>query len=224
MINILVVEDDEKLNRIICRSIENTGTYRALGCADPYEAFDKMAETQISLVVSDIMMPRMDGYEFAETLRRQDDMLPIIFLTARDDITSKRQGFRMGVDDYMVKPVDFDELVMRINALLRRANIALKQSLSAGNLEMNAEEMSTAIDGDEVHLTVREFNILFKLLSYPKKTFTRNQLMNEFWDADSESAPRTVDVYIAKLREKIAGCPAVQIVTVHGLGYKAVIR
>ena len=124
----------------------------------------------------------------------------------------------------MVKPIDLDELIMRINALLRRANIALKKSLTVGNLEMNAEETSVSIDGEEIHLTVREFNILLKLLSYPKKTFTRNQPMNEFWDPDSESTPRTIDVYIAKLRDKISGCTAVEIVTVHGLGYKAVTK
>ena len=224
MINILVVEDDEKLNRIVCKHIDDTGACHAISCANPYEAFDKMAEAQIDLVVSDIMMPRMDGYEFAKMLRKQDEQLPILFMTARDDITSKQRGFRIGVDDYMVKPIDLDELIMRINALLRRANIMLQKSLSVGNLEMNAEETSASIGGEEIHLTVREFNILFKLLSYPKKTFTRNQFMNEFWDSSSESTPRTVDVYIAKLRDKISGCPKVEIVTVHGLGYKAIIK
>lgn len=223
MINILVVEDDAKLNRIVCRHIDDMGC-NALGCMDPYEALDKMAESPIDLIVSDIMMPRMDGYEFAEMIRKQDQNLPILFMTARDDITSKQKGFRIGIDDYMVKPIDLDELGMRIHALLRRADIQLKKTLTAGNLEMNAEENSVMIDGDEVHLTVREFNILFKLLSYPKKTFTRNQLMNEFWDIDSESTPRTVDVYIAKLRDKLTGCPNIEILTVHGLGYKAVIK
>jgi DNA-binding response OmpR family regulator len=224
MINILVVEDDEKLGRIVCKNIEDTGLCRAISAKDPYEAFDKMAKTHIDLVLSDIMMPRMDGYEFAEMLRKQDDKLPILFMTAREDITSKQRGFRVGVDDYMVKPIDLDELVMRINALLRRANIMLEKSLTIKNLTMNAEETAAYIDGEEIHLTVREFNILFKLLSYPKRTFTRNQLMNEFWDADSESAPRTVDVYIAKLREKITPCRGITIATVHGLGYKAVIQ
>lgn len=224
MVTILVVEDDEKLNRIVCRHIEDAGSCRAIGCTDPYDAFDKMAQSPIDLVVSDIMMPRMDGYEFVQMLRKQDEMLPILFMTARDDITSKQRGFRIGVDDYMVKPIDLDELIMRINALLRRSNIMLQKSLSVGNLEMNAEETSATIDGEEIHLTVREFNILFKLLSYPKKTFTRNQLMNEYWEAESESTPRTVDVYIAKLRDKIAACPSAEIVTVHGLGYKAVIK
>ena len=224
MINILVVEDDEKLNRIVCKHIDDTGTCHAISCTDPYDAFDKMADTSVDLVVSDIMMPRMDGYEFAEMLRKQDDIMPILFMTARDDITSKQRGFRIGIDDYMVKPIDLDELIMRIHALLRRSNIKLQKSLTVGNLEMNAEETSASIDGEEIHLTVREFNILFKLLSYPKKTFTRNQLMNEFWDSDSESTPRTVDVYIAKLRDKISECPNVEIVTVHGLGYKAVTK
>lgn len=222
MVNILVVEDDSKLNKIVCRHLEDMGL-NAISCADPYEALDKMLDTPASVVISDIMMPKMDGFEFAQMLRKQDEMLPILFMTARDDITSKHKGFKIGVDDYMVKPIDLDELGMRVGALLRRANIQLKKTLTVGNLEMNAEETSASIDGEEIHLTVREFNILFKLLSYPKKTFTRNQLMNEFWDSDSESTPRTVDVYIAKLREKISGCPAVEIVTVHGLGYKAVL-
>lgn len=222
MINILVVEDDEKLNRIVCKHINDTGSCQAISCTDPYDAFDKMLLTPINLVVSDIMMPRMDGYEFAELLRNQDEMMPILFMTARDDISSKQRGFRIGVDDYMVKPIDLDELIMRINALLRRANISLNKSLTVGNLTMNSEETSAYVDDEQLHLTVREFNILFKLLSYPKKTFTRNQLMNEFWESESESTPRTVDVYIAKLRDKTQACSSLEIVTVHGLGYKAI--
>lgn len=223
MINILVVEDDEKLNRIVCKHINEMGC-TPLSCADPYEAFDKMLETSVDLIVSDIMMPKMDGFEFAEMIRKQDELLPILFMTARDDITSKQKGFRIGIDDYMVKPIDLDELGMRIQALLRRANIMLKKSLSVGNLTLNSEETAAYINDEQVHLTVREFNILFKLLSYPKKTFTRNQLMNEFWDSESESTPRTVDVYIAKLREKTSACPDLEIITVHGLGYKAILK
>ncbi|MEG0322860.1 MAG: response regulator transcription factor [Raoultibacter sp.] len=223
MITVLVVEDDEKLNRIVCLRLEGVG-YKAIGCKNPYDAFDVMATTAVDLVISDIMMPRMDGFEFAELLRKNNDSIPILFMSARDDLSAKQRGFRLGIDDYMVKPVDLDELLMRTSALLRRANIAIEKTLSIGNLVMKADETAAYVDGEQIHLTVREFNILFKLLSYPKKTFTRNQLMSEFWDTDSESTPRTVDVYIAKLREKIAACPAVEILTVHGLGYKAVIK
>lgn len=223
MITILVVEDDEKLNRIVCARLSGAG-YNPISCSDPYEAFDVMASAVVDLVISDIMMPRMDGFEFAELVRRQNDSVPILFMSARDDLSAKQRGFRLGIDDYMVKPIDLDELLMRVGALLRRANIAVEKTLAVGSFEMKADETAAYLDGEEVHLTVREFNILFKLLSYPKKTFTRNQLMSEFWDAESESTPRTVDVYIAKLREKLGTCPDFEIVTVHGLGYKAVLK
>lgn len=223
MITILVVEDDEKLNRIVCARLSGAG-YNPISRSDPYEAFDVMASAVVDLVISDIMMPRMDGFEFAELVRRQNDSVPILFMSARDDLSAKQRGFRLGIDDYMVKPIDLDELLMRVGALLRRANIAVEKTLAVGSFEMKADETAAYLDGEEVHLTVREFNILFKLLSYPKKTFTRNQLMSEFWDAESESTPRTVDVYIAKLREKLGACPDFEIVTVHGLGYKAVLK
>lgn len=223
MITILVVEDDEKLNRIVCARLSGAG-YNPISCSDPYEAFDVMASAVVDLVISDIMMPRMDGFEFAELVRRQNDSVPILFMSARDDLSAKQRGFRLGIDDYMVKPIDLDELLMRVGALLRRANIAVEKTLAVGRFEMKADETAAYLNGEEVHLTVREFNILFKLLSYPKKTFTRNQLMSEFWDAESESTPRTVDVYIAKLREKLGACPDFEIVTVHGLGYKAVLK
>lgn len=223
MITILVVEDDEKLNRIVCARLSGAG-YNPISCSDPCEAFDAMASAVVDLVISDIMMPRMDGFEFAELVRRQNDSVPILFMSARDDLSAKQRGFRLGIDDYMVKPIDLDELLMRVGALLRRANIAVEKTLAVGSFEMKADETAAYLDGEEVHLTVREFNILFKLLSYPKKTFTRNQLMSEFWDAESESTPRTVDVYIAKLREKLGACPDFEIVTVHGLGYKAVLK
>ena len=145
-------------------------------------------------------------------------------MTARDDIASKQRGFRIGVDDYMVKPIDLDELFLRIGALLRRAKIASSRKLEIGTFAMDADEFSATLNGEEISLTKREFNILYKLLSYPKKTFTRQQLMDEFWDADTETAPRAVDVYMTKLRGKLAACEAFEIKTVHGLGYKAVIK
>jgi DNA-binding response OmpR family regulator len=220
MIRILVVEDDLKLNQIVCSFLEENG-YEPIGCSTAMEAFDKLIDHMIDLIISDIMMPQMDGFEFASLIRDQDKTIPILFMTARDDISAKQKGFRIGIDDYMVKPIDMDELLLRVGALLRRASIASDKKLTVGSLLMNADERTAYVDDEEVLLTVKEFNILFKLLSYPKKTFTRNQLMDEFWGLDSESSPRTVDVYITKLRDKFSHCGDFEIVTVHGLGYKA---
>ena len=176
------------------------------------------------LIVSDIMMPEIDGFEFARTVRSLDENIPILFMTARDDFASKQRGYRAGIDDYMVKPIDLDELCLRIGALLRRAKIASSHHLEVGNFVMDVDEHTAYLGEEEISLTTREFNLLYKLLSYPRKTFTRTQLMDEFWDADTASCPRTVDVYMTKLRSKLARCDAFEIVTVHGLGYKAVIK
>jgi len=223
MINILVLEDDEKLNYIVCSYLNDNGYY-AISCMNAMEAFDKLQEETVNIIISDIMMPEMDGFEFAQEIRKQDKSIPILFMTARDDLTSKQRGYHIGIDDYMVKPIEMDELILRVSALLRRANIANERKIEVGSLVLNEAEPSAYINDIEVSLTIREFNILFKLLSYPKRTFTRNQLMDEFWGFDSESTPRTVDVSITKLRDKISTCKNVEIVTVRGLGYKAVIR
>lgn len=222
MINILVVEDDAKLNQIVCRFLNDSG-YRVKGCLNPREAYDVMYGQLYDLIISDIMMPGIDGFEFAETIRSLNKTIPILFMTARDDISSKQKGFRAGIDDYMVKPVDLCELVLRVSALLRRANILDAKKLSAGNLTLDADGVTAVIDGVELPMTTREFNILYKLLSYPGKTFSRAQLMDEFWDAESETGLRAVDVYITKLRDKFSICDGFQIVTVRGLGYKAVL-
>ncbi len=223
MINILVVEDDVKLNRIVCSYLSDNG-YTVKGCLNPNEAYDLMYGNIYDLIISDIMMPGIDGFEFAETVRSLNKTIPILFITARDDIASKRKGFNAGIDDYMVKPVDLDELVMRVAALLRRANILDEKKLIVGNLVLDADSLSASVDGEEIPITLREFNILFKLLSYPKKTFSRSQLMDEFWSIDSETSLRAVDVYITKLRDKFSRCNGFQIATVHGLGYKAVLK
>lgn len=223
MINILVIEDDEKLNYIVCSFLNNKG-YRAIRCKNGSEAFDRILEEPVNLIISDIMMPEMDGFELAAEIRRQDKSIPILFMTARDDITAKEKGYSLGIDDYMVKPIEMDELILRVAALLRRANIRDERKLTAGALTLNEEETTAYLDEDELPLTVKEFNILFKLLSYPKRTFTRAQLMDEFWGYDTESNPRTVDVSITKLRDKLSDCADVEIVTVRGLGYKAVIK
>ncbi len=223
MFKILVVEDDKELNRTVCSFLSRNG-YTAQGCLSADEAYDAMYCNMFDLMISDIMMPGTDGFEFAETVRSLNESIPILFMTARSDFTAKQRGFRIGIDDYMVKPVDLDELLLRIGALLRRAKIAASKKLTVGSLMLDAEEHTAYLNGTEIPLTAREFDLLYKLLSYPKKTFTRFQLMDEFWDADSSSGPRTVDVYMTKLRNKLSECSDFEIVTVHGLGYKAVIK
>lgn len=222
MINILVVEDDIKLNQIVCTYLNDNG-YAAKGCLNPREAYDLMYDSLYDLIISDIMMPKIDGFEFAETVRSMNKTIPILFMTARDDFSAKQKGFRVGVDDYMVKPINMDELILRVGALLRRANIANERKLVVGSLIMNADEMSAYVNGEEIAVTVREFNILYKMLSYPKNTFSRAQLMDEFWGIKSDTSLRAVDVYITKLRDKFSCCKDFKIVTVHGLGYKAII-
>ena len=222
MFKILVVEDDRDLNRAVCSFLNGSG-YEAVGCAGANEAYDAMYETPFDLIVSDIMMPGVDGYEFAKTVRSLNEEIPILFMTARDDFASKQRGYRVGIDDYMVKPIDLDELFLRIGALLRRAKIATSHRLEIGRLKLDMDERTAVYDGTEIPLTAREFNILYKLLSYPGKTFTRTQLMDEFWDVDSNTAPRAVDVYMTKLRGKFENCTEFSLRTVHGLGYKAVI-
>ena len=223
MFKILVLEDDRELNRTVCAFLNNSG-YQAVGCLDANEAYDALYENSVDLIVSDIMMPGVDGFEFARNVRDVNSEIPILFMTARDDMASKQRGYRIGVDDYMVKPIDLDELFLRIGALLRRAKIAASRKLEIGSFVMDADEHTAYLGDEEISLTSREFNILYKLLSYPKKTFTRTQLMDEFWDVDTATAPRAVDVYMTKLRQKLAACEDFEIKTVHGLGYKAVIK
>ena len=223
MFQILVVEDDKDLNRTVCGFLNASG-YKATGCLCANDAYDAMYGTMYDLIVSDIMMPEIDGFEFAKAVRSLNENIPILFMTARDDFASKQRGYRIGVDDYMVKPIDLDELFLRIGALLRRARIASSRKLEVGSFSMDMDEHLAMLGDEEINLTNREFNILYKLLSYPKKTFTRQQLMDEFWDADTETAPRAVDVYMTKLRGKLSSCEDFEIKTVHGLGYKVVIK
>ena len=223
MFKILVVEDDQELNSQVCTYLRQNG-YEAVGCLSANEAFNTLYNDLFDMIVSDIMMPGMDGFEFARTVRENSRELPILFMTARDDFAAKRLGFQIGADDYMMKPIDLEELVLRVGALLRRAKIANSHRLEVGDIRLDADERSCTVKGEEINLTAREFNILYKLLSYPKKTFTRAQLMDEFWDADSSSTLRTVDVYMTKLREKFSETDAFEIQTVRGLGYKAVIK
>lgn len=221
MVHVLVVEDDARLNQIVCTSLKDAG-YAPHACLNAQQAFDLLAQGGIDVIVSDIMMPGIDGFELVNRVRGINSRIPILMMTARDDLAAKRRAFRSGIDDYMVKPVDVDELLLRIEALLRRARIEAEKRLVVGETVLDAEEMSAYIGGEEVSLTVREFNILFKLLSYPRRTFSRVQLMDEFWAGDSTASLRAVDVYITRLRDKFSQCRDFKIVTVHGLGYKAV--
>lgn len=223
MRNILVVEDDSRLNSAVCNYLNGNG-YESVGVLNALEAYDALYHSKFDLIISDIMMPEIDGFEFAETVRQNDKTVPILFMTARDDMPSKSKGYLAGIDDYMVKPINFEELLLHIGALLRRSGITNNKILTIGDFVMNAEEMTVTIDGENVPVTVREFNILFKMLSYPKKAFSRSQIMEEFWDADSDATLRAVDMYIAKLRDKFADRPEFKIVTVYGMGYKAVIQ
>lgn len=223
MLKILVVEDDREFNKTVCSFLKQSG-YEVTGCLTAADAYDALEKNMFDFIISDIMMPGIDGYEFAEDVRALNENIPILFVSARDDIASKQRGFRIGVDDYMVKPIDLDELILRIGALLRRARIAANQKIIIGSFSMDAEEHTAYLGEQEIPMTNREFRILYKLLSYPKKTFTRTQLMDEFWDADTDTAPRAVDVYMTKIRGKLLACEDFEIVTVHGLGYKAVLK
>ncbi len=224
MFKILVCEDDELFNRSVCSFLNKNG-FETCSCPNAEKAFDAIYDGEtFDLIISDIMMPEIDGFELAENIREFNKDIPILFISARDDFSAKQRGFRIGIDDYMVKPIDLEELLLRINAILRRAKIASAKSLTAGNLTLSSEERTAYIDGEELPLTTREFNIIFKLLSYPKKAFTRAQLIDEFWDGDTDSSYRTVDVYMTKLRKKFAGCNGFEIITVRGLGYKAVLK
>ena len=216
MIHILVVDDDKNLNQTVCTYLNDCG-FEAKGVLSANEAYDEMYNNLYELIISDIMMPEIDGFEFAGTVRQVNKQIPILFMSAKDDLPSKRKGFLVGIDDYMVKPVELAELEMRVRALLRRSNIEMERKLIVGNLEMDADGMTAMINGEEIPVTTREFNILYKLLSYPKKTFTRAQLMDEFWGLDSGTSLRAVDVYVKNLRKKLQlDC----IITVKGVGYK----
>lgn len=222
MFKVLILEDDKELNRSMCAFLRQHG-YEPTGCGNAHDAYDSLSSAKYDLIIADIMLPDIDGFEFAASVRAENKDIPMMFVTARDDFMSKKRGFNAGVDDYMTKPVDLDELLLRIGALLRRAKIAVSKTLSLGSFLMDADAYVATSDGSDIGLTVREFNILYKLLSYPGKTFTRYQLMEEFWSVESSSGPRTVDVYMAKIREKVECCPEFEIKTVRGLGYKAII-
>lgn len=222
MLKILIAEDDCELRQLFSRVLTKNG-YTVRGVVNGREALEALDQEYYDLIISDIMMPEVDGIEFARVIRHSNESIPILFMTARDDFATKQRGYSAGIDDYMVKPVNLDELLLHIHALLRRAKIQQKRELTVGNLTMKADEASVTVGGSAVPVTVREFKILFKLLSNPNRTFTRAQLMDEFWNPEAGSSTRTVDVYMVRLRNKLSGCDGFEIQTVYGLGYKAVL-
>lgn len=218
-----MAEDDRELNHIMCTYLEKSG-YEAKGCTNPLEAYEVMHHQPVDLIISDILMPKENGFSFAEKVRSANPLIPILFITALDDLSSKQKGFSAGVDDYMVKPVDMDEMVLRVKALLRRAQIQNENQLVIGNVTLVKDEMAAYLNGADTGILPREFNVLWKLLSHPKKIFTRSELMDEYWNMGNDTGLRTVDVYIAKLRKEFAGADDFEIITVQGFGYKAVLK
>lgn len=223
MVYILLAEDDLDLNQLISSHLKKQG-YRVTSVYNGIDALNEFANCHYDLILSDIMMPLLDGYELAKEIRRINQEIPIIFMTARDDKLSKQLGYRAGIDDYITKPFDVDELLFKIAAITRRLKITSSSDLVIGNFKMNKEEHTVSINEESISLTVREFEILYAMLTYPKKIFTRGKLMEDFWGFDSSTTSRTVDVYMAKLREKTKKCDGFEIETIHGLGYKVVLK
>lgn len=223
MLTILVAEDDANTNRLMCAVLTRAG-YTAVPAADGAEALAIMDEKHIDLLIADVMMPRMDGYELTAALREAGYTLPILMVTAKEAVEDRRRGFRAGTDDYMVKPVDEEEMLLRVAALLRRAKIANDRQIRVGDTVLSYDAF-TVTTGDKTQtLPQKEFLLLFTLLSYPGKIFTRRALMDEIWDMTSETDERTVDVHINRLRDRFRDDPDFEIVTIRGLGYKAVIH
>lgn len=221
MFNILVVDDDKKMNEIYC-SVLSYNAFHPFPAFDGQQALDIVAENQVDLVISDIMMPGMDGYALTEQLRADYPEMPILIISAKEKFEDKQRGFMMGTDDYMVKPVNLNEMILRVNALLRRAKIVHERKLVVGGTILNFDSYTVCFDGKEILVPQKEFLVLYKLISYPSQTFTRRQLMDEFWGYDTDSEERTVDVHINRLRERIKDCKDIKIETIRGLGYRGV--
>lgn len=223
MFNILVAEDDRNQRRLMCAALEQNG-YRSFSAADGDAALALLDTEQIDLIITDLMMPGTDGYQLTEQLRSANFQLPILVVSARDTFADKQKGFLLGVDDYMVKPIDINEMILRVGALLRRSQIAHEHRLTVGGVTLDYAALSVTRDGVSETLPKKEFYLLFMLLSYPDVIFTRRQLMDEIWGMEHDVDERTVDVHIRRLRERYENCPDFEIVTVRGLGYKAVRR
>ena len=223
MFKILVVEDNKNLRKLMGTYLKKNN-YDVLEASDGEEALDVLDKKHIDLIISDVMMPNMDGYELAKELRQANYMLPILIVTAKDTIDDKREGFLSGVDDYMVKPIDMDEMILRVGVLLRRANIINQRKLKIKDVVLSYDEY-TLTKGDEIYqVPQKEFQLLYKLLSYPNKIFTRQELIDEIWGLESNSEQRTFYVHIKRLREKFDHFEEFDIVTIRGIGYKAIIK
>lgn len=221
MFNILVVDDDRS-TRLLMQALLEAEHYNVFLAGNGEEALNVMDAQQIDLVILDVMMPKMDGYAFARTLREAQNELPILMVSAKQLPADRKQGFLAGTDDYMVKPVDEEELLLRMKALLRRARIASERKIVFGNVEIDYDSMTVMRGEEHLVLPQKEFMLLYKLLSYPGKIFTRIELMDEIWGADSDTGWETVTVHIGRLRRHFEGWPEFEIVSVRGLGYKAV--
>lgn len=220
MFNILVAEDDASACRLMCEVLRQAG-YQPFPAGDGAQALALMEHRHIDLAVVDLTMPQMDGLTFTRTVREGGSSLPILMVTARVAQADKREGFRAGTDDYMVKPVDEEEMLWRIEALLRRSRSAAEQRLTVGGTVLDYRAMSATCDGKPVPLSAKEFQLLYKLLSYPETLLTKRQLIDELWDLDSDVDEHTVEVHISRLREKFRGCPDFHIRTIRGFGYMA---
>ncbi len=223
MPKILVVEDDNDLNNLIQTVLESKG-HDVLAARNGKEALDILDITHIDLIISDIMMPRMDGIRLLTDIREANMKMPVLLITAKGSYDDKNKGFSSGADDYMVKPIDIKELILRVNALLRRSKIANERQLRIANITLDADTLTVTRDGDIYVLSPKEFYLLFKLLSYPGRVFTRFEIMSEVWGYDSESDEKTINVHISKLRTRFEGWTEFEISTVRGLGYKAIVK
>lgn len=221
MFQILVVEDDKELRDLFCTVLSDHG-YAAIGATDGLDAFDVLESHYIDLVISDVMMPRMDGFELVRTLRQSQYTMPVLIITAKESAADKREGFRAGTDDYMVKPIDVNEMLWRVEALLRRSQVVNQRRTKLGGTEFDSDTLTVHTGTQALELPQKEFLLLFKLVSSPNRIFTRRQIMDEIWGPDSEADSHTLDVHISRLREKFKNSPDFDIVTVRGLGYKAV--
>lgn len=223
MFNVLVVEDEKNLRKLMTAYLKKN-QYNTFEAEDGVKALEVLENTHIDIIISDIMMSNMDGYELTRELRQVGINIPILMVTAKDNIEDKREGFLAGSDDYMVKPVDMEEMILRVGVLLRRANINIEKRITIGDVILNYNEMTIRKNGKIYEFPQKEFQILYKLLSYPERIFTRQDLMEEIWGVESESDPRTVDVHIKRVREKLKEIDEFEISTIRGLGYKAIIK
>lgn len=224
MFHILVVEDDRDSRRLMETVLRREG-YSVMTAENGRAALEVMDQAHVDLILLDVMMPEMDGYEFAATLREAEVMTPILMVTARQLPEDKKRGFLAGTDDYMTKPVDLEEMLLRVKALLRRSQIINRRKVTVGRLTLDYDTYTMrGEDGMEQELPPKEFQLLFLLLSYPGRIFTRLQLMDEIWGMDSESADNTVNVHIARLRRRLEDYPEIDLVSVRGVGYKAVVK